>query len=62
MNLAKQLFQVRIEYGLSLPEAAKQIGIPKSALSKLENGVNLNPCVNTLEKLARFYRIRFIIK
>lgn len=46
---------------VSIGDAAKKIGIAKSALSKLENAKNKNPGVGSLAKLAKYYGIYFVI-
>ncbi len=43
----------RERLGLSLAEVAQRAGIDKGALSRLENGQQLNPTVNTLARYAR---------
>ena len=42
----------RERLGLSLADVAKRAGIDKGALSRLENGRQLNPTVNTLARYA----------
>jgi ribosome-binding protein aMBF1 (putative translation factor) len=43
----------RERLGLSLGDVAERAGIDKGALSRLENGQQLNPTVNTLARYAR---------
>jgi ribosome-binding protein aMBF1 (putative translation factor) len=43
----------RERLGLSLAEVAERAKIDKAALSRLENGQQLNPTINTLERYAR---------
>jgi DNA-binding XRE family transcriptional regulator len=43
----------RERVGLSLTDVAERAGIDKGALSRLENGRQLNPTVNTLARYAR---------
>ena len=43
----------RERLGLSLAEVSQRAGIDKGALSRLENGQQLNPTVNTLARYAR---------
>jgi len=43
----------REQLGLSLNDVAERAGIDKGALSRLENGQQLNPTVNTLARYAR---------
>ncbi len=49
--LLHDLKQVRESAGVSLADLAEKSGIDKAALSRLENGVQANP---TLETLARY--------
>lgn len=44
--------QERERLGLSLSDVADRAGIDKAALSRLENGQQLNPTVNTLSRYA----------
>ncbi len=43
----------RESLGLSLSDVAERAKIDKAALSRLENGQQLNPTVNTLARYAR---------
>jgi DNA-binding Xre family transcriptional regulator len=43
---------------LSLAEVARRSGIDKAALSRLENGLNANPTLKTLEVIARSIGVR----
>lgn len=61
MTLGKQFKRARLKLGFKLPQAAEKIGISKGALSNLENGVNTNPGVETLTKIAKCYGIKFVI-
>ncbi len=47
------LRQERERLGLSLADVAQRAKIDKGALSRLENGQQLNPTVNTLERYAQ---------
>jgi DNA-binding XRE family transcriptional regulator len=50
------MFSLRRErerLGLSLADVAKLAGIDKAALSRLENGLQINPTVNTLARYVR---------
>jgi len=50
------MFSLRRErerLGLSLADVAKLAGIDKAALSRLENGLQVNPTVNTLARYVR---------
>jgi ribosome-binding protein aMBF1 (putative translation factor) len=52
-RLIMSLRQERERLGLSLADVAARAGIDKGALSRLENGRQLNPTVNTLARYAR---------
>ena len=47
------LQKCRERRGLSLTDAANRSGMDRSAISRLENGVYLNPTVDTLYRYAR---------
>jgi DNA-binding XRE family transcriptional regulator len=47
-----ELRKVREAAGLSLADVAERSGIDKAALSRLENGVQANPTVETLARYA----------
>jgi len=51
-ELFRKLRAIREEKGVSLSQAADASGIDKAALSRLENGVNANPTVQTLLRYA----------
>jgi len=53
-NFGLKLRELRKEAKLSLPLLAKRAKIAKGNLSRIENGKNLNPEVNTLLKLLHF--------
>jgi DNA-binding XRE family transcriptional regulator len=53
LELAAALKQFRKDRRLSLSDVAKRSGIDKAALSRIENGQNVNPTVGTLETIAR---------
>jgi DNA-binding XRE family transcriptional regulator len=50
--LLVQLKQARDQAGLSLADVARRCGIDKAALSRLENGQNANPTLDTLWRYA----------
>jgi transcriptional regulator with XRE-family HTH domain len=56
---AAALRKAREEAGLSLAEAAKRSGIDKGALSRLENGQQLNPTFHTLSRYAHALGMRW---
>ncbi len=47
-----ELKQAREQAGLSLADVARRCGIDKAALSRLENGQNANPTIDTLWRYA----------
>src|SRR5438309_11955642 len=47
-----ELKQVREEAGLSLADVSRRCGVDKAALSRLENGHNSNPTLDTLWRYA----------
>jgi DNA-binding XRE family transcriptional regulator len=47
-----ELKKARTAAGLSLTDVAKRSGIDKAALSRLENGIQSNPTVETLSRYA----------
>jgi DNA-binding Xre family transcriptional regulator len=53
LELAAALKQVRKDRKLSLTDLARRSGIDKAALSRIENGQNVNPTIGTLETIAR---------
>lgn len=61
LELAAELKKTRKEKRLSLADVAKRSGIDKAALSRIENGQNVNPTIVTLETIARSIgaRLRF---
>ncbi len=50
--LLQDLKQAREAAGLSLAEIARRTGIDQAALSRLENGKNVNPTIDTLHRMA----------
>jgi DNA-binding XRE family transcriptional regulator len=53
-----ELKKARERKNLSLAEVARRSGIDKAALSRLENGLNANPTLKTLEVIARSIGVR----
>lgn len=56
-----ELKELREEAGLSLTEVARRCGIDKAALSRLENGQNPNPTLDTLWRYAAALRRRLTL-
>ena len=48
----EKLKSLRVASGLSLADITKQTGIDRSALSRLENGIAVNPTIKTLYRFA----------
>jgi transcriptional regulator with XRE-family HTH domain len=46
--LAAQFRRLREEQGLSLTDVSERSGLTRAAVSRLENGWNLNPTLDTL--------------
>ena len=44
---------LRVSSGLSLADMTAQTGMDRAALSRLENGVAVNPTINTLARYAQ---------
>lgn len=53
LALAAELKKARKGKRLSLADVARKSGIDKAAISRIENGQNVNPTVGTLETIAR---------
>jgi DNA-binding Xre family transcriptional regulator len=53
LELAATLKRARRKQRLSLATVASRTGIDKAALSRLENGKNLNPTLGTLKTIAQ---------
>lgn len=63
LALAAQIKALRQARQLSLTEVATRSGIDKAQLSRIENGLNANPTLATLETIVRSLgaQLRFII-
>jgi DNA-binding XRE family transcriptional regulator len=57
-----ELKQAREEAGLSLADVSQRCGIDKAALSRLENGQNSNPTLDTLWRYAAAVGKRLLLK
>ena len=51
-ELTIRLRQIRERQGLSLTDVSERSGMPRAAISRLENGWNLNPTLDTLFRYA----------
>ena len=64
LELAAALKGARQARKLSLADVSRRSGIDKAALSRIENGQNINPTISTLETIARSLgsRLRVILE
>ncbi|MCL6633938.1 MAG: helix-turn-helix domain-containing protein [Alicyclobacillus herbarius] len=53
LSLGERIHNLRIQKGLSLSELAEKASIAKSYLSSIERGLQANPTVQVLDKLAQ---------
>ena len=60
-DACRALKRLRERRGLSLSEVAATSGIDKAALSRLENGAQKNPTMNTLYRYARTIGVKLTI-
>lgn len=60
-NFGKNLQELRINKNLTQEMVSNVLGIERGLLSKFENGKRF-PNIETIQKLAEFYEISFIIK
>jgi len=47
--------------GVSLAELSKRTGMTRAALSRIENGLNVNPTVETLRRIGEALGLRLIV-
>lgn len=52
-RIVAELKKAREAQGLSLRDIQERTGIERSAISRIENGENVNPTINTLTRYAR---------
>jgi len=57
-SLAHNIKRLRKQFKLSQEELAKKAGVTYSTLIKIESGVNMNPTINTLMKIAKVLKIK----
>lgn len=60
-QIIQELVELRIQENLTLEELSKSIGIPKSNISRFENGKH-SPTLHTLERFAAGLNKRLQIK
>ena len=56
--LSANIKKLRKQYHLSQEELAKKAGITYSTLIKIESGLNKNPTLETLKKIASAFKIK----
>jgi transcriptional regulator with XRE-family HTH domain len=52
MNIADNVKKLRASKGLSLEKVARLADVSLNTIVKIENGVNQNPTIDTLSKIA----------
>lgn len=52
MSIASNLKKIRAEKGYSLEKVARLADLSLNTIVKIENGVNQNPTINSLSKIA----------
>ena len=53
MSIASNLKKIRAEKGYSLEKVARLADLSLNTIVKIENGVNQNPTIDTLSKIAK---------
>ena len=56
-KIADNLKKLRAKKGLSLEKIARLAGLSLNTIVKVENGVNTNPTIETLSKIAKALEI-----
>ena len=56
--LATNIKKLRKEHSLSQEQLAQKAGITYSTLIKIESGLNKNPTLETLRKIANIFKIK----
>ena len=56
--LASNIKKLRKQYHLSQEQLAQKAGITYSTLIKIESGLNKNPTLDTLTKIANAFKIK----
>ena len=60
-GFAQTIGQRRQELGVSLADLSEQTGMTRAALSRIENGLNVNPTVETLRRIGEALGLRLIV-
>ena len=58
MSIASNLKKIRAEKGYSLEKVARLADLSLNTIVKIENGVNQNPTIDTLSKMAKALEIK----
>ena len=58
MSIATNLKKIRAEKGYSLEKVARLADLSLNTIVKIENGVNQNPTIDTLSKIAKALEIK----
>ena len=57
MSISNNLKKIRAEKGYSLERVARLADLSLNTIVKIENGVNQNPTIDTLKKIAKALEI-----
>jgi XRE family transcriptional regulator of biofilm formation len=58
MSIASNLKKIRAEKGYPLEKVARLADLSLNTIVKIENGVNQNPTIDTLSKIAKALEVR----
>jgi len=58
MSIANNLKKIRAEKGYPLEKVARLADLSLNTIVKIENGVNQNPTIDTLSKIAKALEVR----
>ncbi len=58
MSIASNFKKIRAEKGYSLEKVARLADLSLNTIVKIENGVNQNPTIDTLSKIAKALEIK----
>ncbi len=58
MSIASNLKKIRAEKGYPLEKVARLADLSLNTIVKIENGVNQNPTIDTLSKIAKALEIK----
>jgi transcriptional regulator with XRE-family HTH domain len=57
MSVASNLKKIRAQKSYSLEGVARLAGLSLNTIVKIENGVNQNPTIDTLSKIAKAFEV-----